>query len=502
MSRAIPRRARRLAGSAVTLVAFTLPVYLFAGLSPSPSYSREPAPRVSLTPAQLARARAFPVVAGGIPVLTYHEIADDGGPRAVSPALLAAHMAILRAAGFHAIGLRELMAYLEHGAPLPRRPVLITFDDGLHSAWATADPILETNGFRAVAFLIAGQLGRHRPYYMDAGEVRELLGSGRWDVGAHTFLGHGDVAVDDRGGTGPFLTNRAWLPDAKRLETRDEFAARVARDLDRGTAALEALGAPRPEAFAYPFAVDDAPADDPALPGILRRAVDARYRVSFVDDAGARPAVRRGEGLSELPRIAVTADVTPEGLLDIIQAALPVPPRLRGLAPARWVGERGRPVPMTAFSSGRLALRTGAGLWGAAYFSPDQAAAWRDYAVSLRVAGLGEGDSGANATLMLRASERPRDPRVAVTLAAGRVTLQKVGEDGSVPVASTVVEERPDHRLAVTVEGGMAAVSVDGHVALRHTVRWSTSGGIGLGTWRARTKSPHPVFSDLVVARA
>ena len=498
----LPRRARRLAGSAVTLVAFTVPVYLFAGLSPAPSYSREPAPRVALTAAQLARARAFTVLARGVPVLTYHDVADDGGPRAVSPRLLAAHMAILRAAGFHAIGLRELLAYLEHGAELPPRPILLTFDDGLHSAWTTADPILEANGFRAVAFLIAGQLGRHRPYYMDAGEVRDLLGSGRWDVGAHTFLGHGDVAVDDRGGTGPFLTNRAWLPDAGRLETRDEFAGRVARDLDRGTAALEALGAGRPRVFAYPFAVDDAPADDPALAGILRRTVNARYPVSFVDDAGARAAVRSGVGLRELPRIAVTSSVTPEGLLDMIQEAMPVPPRLRGLAPARWVGERGRPVPTTAFIGSRLELRTGVGLWDAAYFSPDQTSAWRNYAVSLRVRGLGRADSGANATLMLRASARPRDPRVAVTLAAGRVTLQRVGASGSVPIASTVVDERSGHQLDVTVAGDMAAISVDGRIALRHTVRWSTRGGIGLGAWRARMASPQPVFSDLVVARA
>jgi len=181
---------------------------------------------------------------------------------------------------------------------------------------------------------------------------------------------------------------------------------------------------------------------------------------------------------------------------------MPVPPSLRGLAPAKWVGERGRRVPTTAFRSGQLALGTGAGMWGAAYFSPDQAAAWRDYAVSLHVAGLGQGDSGANATLMLRASDRARDPRIAVTLAAGRVTLQRVGEQGSVTVASTVIGERPDHRLAVTVEGDFAAVSVDGQLALRHRVHWSTRGGIGLGAWRARTGSPQPVFSDLVVARA
>ena len=145
----------------------------------------------------------------------------------------------------------------------------------------------------------------------------------------------------------------------------------------------------------------------------------------------------------------------------MIQEAMPVPPRLRGLAPARWVGERGRPVPTTAFIGSRLELRTGVGLWDAAYFSPDQTSAWRNYAVSLRVRGLGRADSGANATLMLRASARPRDPRVAVTLAAGRVTLQRVGASGSVPIASTVVDERSVHQLDVTVAGDMAAISVE-----------------------------------------
>ena len=90
----------------------------------------------------------------------------------------------------------------------------------------------------------------------------------------------------------------------------------------------------------------------------------------------------------------------------------------------------------------------------------------------------------------MRASGRPRDPRVAVTLAAGRVTLQQVATAGSVPVASTVVDERADHRLDVTIDGDTVAISVDGRLALRHTVRWSTSGGIGLGALARPHRQP------------
>ena len=122
--------------------------------------------------------------------------------------------------------------------------------------------------------------------------------------------------------------------------------------------------------------------------------------------------------------------------------------------------------------------------------------------MSLRVRGLGRADRAPTPRSSPPRPRAPATPGVAVTLAAGRVTLQRVGASGNVPIASTVVDERSVHQLDVTVAGDMAAISVNGRIALRHTVRWSTRGGIGLGAWRARMASPQPVFSDLVVARA
>ena len=177
----------------------------------------------------------------------------------------------------------------------------------------------------------------------------------------------------------------------------------------------------------------------------------------------------------------------------MIQEAMLVPPRLRGLAPARWVGERGRPVPTTAFIGSPAGIPDGRRPVGRRLLRPpDQTSAWRNYhAVSLRVRGLGRAARAPTPRYAPR-SARPRDPRVAVTLAAGRVTLQRVGQSGSVPIASTVVRPalRPPARRHRRRRYGR--ISVDGRIALRHTVRWSTRGGIGLGAWRARLASPSP----------
>jgi len=63
----------------------------------------------------------------------------------------------LRAQGYRAILPSDIAAHFKSGKPLPRRPVIITFDDGYLSALTVVEPILKANGFRAVMYLITGQ---------------------------------------------------------------------------------------------------------------------------------------------------------------------------------------------------------------------------------------------------------------------------------------------------------------------------------------------------------
>jgi peptidoglycan/xylan/chitin deacetylase (PgdA/CDA1 family) len=83
-----------------------------------------------------------------VPVLMYHVIAPPpaGAPFPglyVQPQQFAAQMQALKTAGWHAVTLDQLRAYWTKGAKLPAgKPIVITFDNGYHSQYTAALPVL------------------------------------------------------------------------------------------------------------------------------------------------------------------------------------------------------------------------------------------------------------------------------------------------------------------------------------------------------------------------
>ena len=68
-----------------------------------------------------------------VPILMYHSILKDSarqGKYVISPAVLAADLDALQVKGYTAITVSDLLAYVQDGADLPEKPVMITFDDG------------------------------------------------------------------------------------------------------------------------------------------------------------------------------------------------------------------------------------------------------------------------------------------------------------------------------------------------------------------------------------
>jgi peptidoglycan/xylan/chitin deacetylase (PgdA/CDA1 family) len=59
----------------------------------------------------------------------------------VSPTTFARQVRWLDRHGFHLVSLQEVYDYW-HGAPLPRKPVVLSFDDGFRSDYRLAMPIL------------------------------------------------------------------------------------------------------------------------------------------------------------------------------------------------------------------------------------------------------------------------------------------------------------------------------------------------------------------------
>jgi peptidoglycan/xylan/chitin deacetylase (PgdA/CDA1 family) len=130
-----------------------------------------------------------------VPVLYYHRVQalpDDythlsaaGRKRFttydVLPAAFAAQLDWLRAHGYTTILPRDLVAHWDEGAPLPDRPVIITFDDGSHDWVKTVLPMLQARGMVAEFYLTLqavahGNLTWH--------EARRLVAAGN-GLGAH-----------------------------------------------------------------------------------------------------------------------------------------------------------------------------------------------------------------------------------------------------------------------------------------------------------------------------
>lgn len=97
-----------------------------------------------------------------VPVLLYHGVTDDPpawiAEFSVTPKDFAAHLDAIVASGRTAVPISTLVAHLTHGAPLPPRPVVITFDDGFADLpGPTADALAE-RALPSTAYLTTGAI--------------------------------------------------------------------------------------------------------------------------------------------------------------------------------------------------------------------------------------------------------------------------------------------------------------------------------------------------------
>jgi len=120
-----------------------------------------------------------------VPILCYHRIEDGKkGDYTVSPETFSAHMKILSDSGFHSISPSQLYDYLVYNKPLPKKPVLITFDDSRTEHFYIAAPVMEKQGFKGAFFIMT--ITYNKKNYMTKDQISELAKKGH-TVGLHTW---------------------------------------------------------------------------------------------------------------------------------------------------------------------------------------------------------------------------------------------------------------------------------------------------------------------------
>lgn len=113
-----------------------------------------------------------------LPILVYHKI-DRIPPGSrypknyVTPEQFAAQLAFLARHGYTSISFLDYLAYRRGERRLPRRVIILTFDDGYRSTCEIAWPLLERHGATATVFLVSDLIGKTNAW--DAREIQEPL---------------------------------------------------------------------------------------------------------------------------------------------------------------------------------------------------------------------------------------------------------------------------------------------------------------------------------------
>jgi peptidoglycan/xylan/chitin deacetylase (PgdA/CDA1 family) len=117
---------------------------------------------------ELRRYAPAPVLS----IVTYHHIAEsdrsapyDANIADATPGQFRRHMEMLARYGTP-IGIDDLLQAIQ-GAPLPRNPVMVTFDDGYRSCHDVALPILRAVGMRATFFVSTSFITERRIYWWE-----------------------------------------------------------------------------------------------------------------------------------------------------------------------------------------------------------------------------------------------------------------------------------------------------------------------------------------------
>jgi peptidoglycan/xylan/chitin deacetylase (PgdA/CDA1 family) len=111
---------------------------------------------------------------GPLRILAYHRVLDwdrdsfpfDEGVISATTEGFRQQMKFVRA-NFDVISFADLREFELRGSRWPRRPIIITFDDGYRDNYTNAFPVLKEFGLRATIFLTSGHIGSPKLFWWD-----------------------------------------------------------------------------------------------------------------------------------------------------------------------------------------------------------------------------------------------------------------------------------------------------------------------------------------------
>ena len=212
-------------------------------------------------------ARMVLAVPAFMPVLMYHKIPDEAPATKhqifVTKENFAKHLAYFKSQNFSPITFRDYQDFASGRRPLaefPKRPIILTFDDGYTDNYTNLLPLMQQYGYRGVLYLLGDFEVRYNQWDLTADpnepradimsetQKRAFVAAG-WEIGAHTQTHPRLAALPPAAAAAEIATSKAELerrlgievqtfaypygdlsPETKRLVAEAGFRYAVATD--------------------------------------------------------------------------------------------------------------------------------------------------------------------------------------------------------------------------------------------------------------------------------
>jgi peptidoglycan/xylan/chitin deacetylase (PgdA/CDA1 family) len=142
----------------------------------------------------------------GLPILMYHKVSRTDEDGITIPAeKLKQHFEYIKMKGYHTLSFKELSDILKTGNPLPKKPLILTFDDAYRNFRENALPLLTAYGFKASVFIPVGFMGKTNHWdkgsdpILTVNEIKDLSNAGNIEFGIHSFLHRSYAGLDAAG---------------------------------------------------------------------------------------------------------------------------------------------------------------------------------------------------------------------------------------------------------------------------------------------------------------
>ena len=184
-----------------------------------------------------------------LPIIMYHGLSKESvnSKFFVKVKTFEQDLKYLQENGYTPVLMKDLIAYVDNGTPLPEKPIVLTFDDGYYNNYLYAYPLLREYNMKAVIFIIGKVTDQFSKLHEDNAlysyltwhQLNDMVSSGLVEVQNHSYDMHTNGKRQ-----GAMKTSS---------ESQEAYEEAIKNDVGRLQERIKEMTGQTSNSFAYPF---------------------------------------------------------------------------------------------------------------------------------------------------------------------------------------------------------------------------------------------------------